>query len=268
MPVLSLDSNRWRQLTHAYGPAADTPVPLQKLYDSPNGDIWSDLFGTVLHQGDVTEAAYAAIPHVLAASNSVPLAERVEYLVFAAAAVDGLDKKQCPDDLKADFDAAIKSAREMAMEVLEHATLNDLEHPYLYETLAAVNGLPTLARIVQQFSNEEFTLACKGCGSGLYIGTSRTPFDVYAEDPVRNPTTASIPITPPVKPLAVSEVPDTGAKALPWLCWLSDQQENRELQEKFVSMYGDGECPKCSKEFNLYKELERIEKEAEERFRG
>ena len=264
MPLLSLDSNRWAQLTHAYGSAADTPALLRKLYKSSDSDVWSDLFGSVVHQGDVSEAAYAATPHVVAAAHSVPSAERLEYLAFVAAVVDGFIRKPIPEDLRAEYENAIKSALDMAMEMLEHETLSELDLAYLFETIAAANDLPILARILQLFSNEEFTFVCLKCQSWLYVSNDKVPFSVYAEDPVSNPNALSLPMRSPLRPPATSIVPAGGAEALPWLCWLSEHQKNQQFQNRLICMYGDGTCPKCERDFNLYNELERAEKRVAE----
>lgn len=263
MPPLSLDSIRWAQLTHAYGSATDTPKLLRQLSGSPDDDVWSDLCGSVVHQGDVSEAAYAALPHVVAAARMAPVEDRVMHLAFAASVLDGRVRKSCPDDLKTDFDDAIEAVRSMAMETLETAVLQDADLPYVFEAIAASNNLPILARILEQFSNDEFTFECPDCGSWLYISTDVVPFRVFAEDPVSHPDSRSVLTESPQQPRANSQIPSSGAEALPWLCSLSDAQGNTEFQEKLVSLYGDSECPKCSRALNLYVELERVERETE-----
>jgi len=68
--MLDLQSKRWRELSHAYGPAKDIPELLQRLaplsaisdYETePYFSLWSSL----CHQGDVYSASYAAVPHLI-----------------------------------------------------------------------------------------------------------------------------------------------------------------------------------------------------------
>ncbi len=261
MPPLSLDSIRWAQLRHAYGRATDTPALLRRLYESPD-DVWSELCGSVVHQGDVSEAAYAVLPHVMAAAKSVPARDRTMHLAFAASALDGRERKPCPDDLRAEYESAVAIARDLAMETLQTAELPDSELPYIFEAIAAANDLPMLARILEQFSNEEFTFICADCESLLYVSTDQTPFAVYAADPVRHRDGPSTQIHPTPTHDAQSQVPSNGTVALPWLRSLSELQGNRVFDDKLICLYGDGECPECGRRFNLYSELEAAEREA------
>lgn len=60
-----LDSIRWAELHHAYGPAADVPKQLRGLIasDAKTRDtaLW-ELFGNIWHQGTVYEATAHAVP--------------------------------------------------------------------------------------------------------------------------------------------------------------------------------------------------------------
>lgn len=262
MPPLSLDSKRWARLTHAYGSAADTPDLLRRLYESPDRDVWSDLCGgSVVHQGDVSEAAYAALPHVLAAAESVPASDRLRYVSFAASVIDGPKRKPCPDDLNTEYENVFDTVREMAIGVLKAGGVEDWELPYVFEAIAAPSGLPVLARILMSFSTKEFDFPCASCESWLRVSTRKTPFEVRPEGSHRDPDSPSTPITPPERPRSDSHTPTSGDEALPWLLWLSELQENRQFQDKLVSLYGDGECPRCHRSVHLYSEVEQEEKE-------
>ena len=86
--MLSLDSARWSELEHAYGPAADIPKMLQQLRDLPTaaGDAepWHSLWSALAHQGDVYSASFAAVPHVVAALESSPASAHFTYFQFPA----------------------------------------------------------------------------------------------------------------------------------------------------------------------------------------
>lgn len=69
--MIELDDPRWSKLSHAYGNAADIPELLRQLahatgpntgYDS---EPWFRLWSSLCHQGDVYDASYAALPHIV-----------------------------------------------------------------------------------------------------------------------------------------------------------------------------------------------------------
>jgi len=69
--MIQLDDSRWLELSHAYGNAVDTPELLRQLshatgpktgYDSKP---WFTLWSSLCHQGDVYDASYAALPHII-----------------------------------------------------------------------------------------------------------------------------------------------------------------------------------------------------------
>jgi hypothetical protein len=75
--MLLLDDHRWRELTHAYGPAVDIPALLRQLAEGPgqrdpNEEPWFGLWSSLCHQGDVYGASYAAIPHVVQIALTTP----------------------------------------------------------------------------------------------------------------------------------------------------------------------------------------------------
>ena len=76
--MLDLDSPRWAELQHAYGPADDIPDLLRDLERfaagetlPPNEDFgeqkepWFSLWSALCHQGDSCTAAFAALPHIV-----------------------------------------------------------------------------------------------------------------------------------------------------------------------------------------------------------
>jgi hypothetical protein len=86
--MLSLDSPRWSDLQHAYGPASDTPALLKLLGNLPDsaGDAqpWFDLWSSLAHQGDVYSASFAAVPHVVTAIALDPIRADFGYFQFPA----------------------------------------------------------------------------------------------------------------------------------------------------------------------------------------
>ena len=78
--MLPLDSKEWAKLTHAYGPATDTPRLIADLATYPDHATYKDepyfsLWSSLCHQGDIYSASYAAVPHI------VDLAERATHRI-------------------------------------------------------------------------------------------------------------------------------------------------------------------------------------------
>ena len=75
--LYGLDSIAWDELSHAYGPAADVRLDLERLASSDpqvrEGALW-ELYGSIYHQGDIYSATAAAIPFLfrLVAVESLP----------------------------------------------------------------------------------------------------------------------------------------------------------------------------------------------------
>ena len=86
--MLSLESSRWEELRHAYGPALDTPSLLSQLRSLPEAvgesEPWFTLWSSLAHQGDVFPASFAAVPHVVSALASQPENASFTYFHFPA----------------------------------------------------------------------------------------------------------------------------------------------------------------------------------------
>ncbi|HUM11200.1 MAG TPA: hypothetical protein VLT82_09655 [Myxococcaceae bacterium] len=61
--MLRLDDPRWKTLEGGYRVPYDASVPLGRL--ERGEDVWKELWQELHHQGDVGEASYAAVPHLV-----------------------------------------------------------------------------------------------------------------------------------------------------------------------------------------------------------
>ena len=86
--MLAFDSPRWRELTQAHGTAEDIPRLLDALAttDDVQGrtELWFGLWATLCPNGRLHDAAYAAVPHVLAITREMGAAERGAAMHLAA----------------------------------------------------------------------------------------------------------------------------------------------------------------------------------------
>jgi hypothetical protein len=80
--ALSLDSERWAELTQAYGTAEDVPRLLEALAcigrEDARAEVWFALWRTLHRPGEAYTASYAAVPHLLAIGGVLGLRERAE----------------------------------------------------------------------------------------------------------------------------------------------------------------------------------------------
>lgn len=157
--MLALESNYWSELRHAYGVATDIPALLSQLTTLPaslgEAEPWFSLWSALAHQGDVFDASFAAVPHVVRAAATNPLGADTVYFQFPAW-VEICRRKQeleVPAELAvAYFDALAKlpslvaaaSAREWDADFLQCAL----------SAIAAAKGQPLVAEAVQELSPE------------------------------------------------------------------------------------------------------------------
>jgi hypothetical protein len=157
--VLALESSRWSELHHAYGVASDVPALLSQLSNLPKAEgetePWFSLWSSLAHQGDVFDASFAAVPHVVHAAATNPLVADTAYFQFPAW-IEICRKKQgieVPSDLAvAYFDALSKlpllvaaaSSREWDADFLQCAL----------SAIAAAKGQTLVAEAVQEISPE------------------------------------------------------------------------------------------------------------------
>ena len=133
--MLSLDSDRWAELQHAYGSAADIPALLVELRRLPRSggeaEPWFTIWSALAHLGDVYSASFAAVPHVIEALAIDPPNADSAYFQFPAW-------------------VEICRVRKSA------AVPNDLRDAYF----GSLNRLPTLAAAAAAVPWDDSRLAC------------------------------------------------------------------------------------------------------------
>lgn len=114
--MLALDSPRWKELNDIYGPAAGVPELLRRLQNYPPADevedepfysLWSGLY----HQGDVSTASYAALPHLVRIQEGAPAGwtwSNLHLIAMIEIGRAGGRGPAIPDDLAEPYHAALK----------------------------------------------------------------------------------------------------------------------------------------------------------------
>jgi hypothetical protein len=158
--MLPLDSPRWSELDTFFGEPEKVPHVLGEWIDSIGFDqestIYSrDLFNIFLHQGTITNVAFAVVPWIVENCNRSELTCRVDYLADVALVElnrlsygvysirDGGDAE--PEWLMEAYKSAIERAQSMAEDVLEE-TFDDELKINLWELMPALFGNIELAK--------------------------------------------------------------------------------------------------------------------------
>jgi len=119
--LLPLESSRWLELGTAVGLGTKTAATLREVLDSRfDTAAWERLYDLVMHQGTIYPAAYAVLPHVLAACERAPASVWID-LGYLVSAIDSRAWHDIPRDLVPACDAAIAAALPHAIRVFETA---------------------------------------------------------------------------------------------------------------------------------------------------
>ncbi len=112
--MISFDSPRWSELSHAYGNASDIPNLLRRLEDMPSSEgekePWFSIWSSLAHQGDVYSASFAAVPHVVRILSKDSTKADYSFFHFPAWVEICRQKKGViiPVELEADYFSALK----------------------------------------------------------------------------------------------------------------------------------------------------------------
>lgn len=157
--MLALESNRWSELRHAYGAASDIPSLLSQLSTLPESrdeaEPWFSLWSALAHQGDVFDASFAAVPHVVSAAAANPLQADSVYFQFPAW-VEICRKKQ-KMDVPGELAAAYFEALAKLPSLVAAASAREWDADFLQcalSAIAAAKGQPLIAEVAQELSPE------------------------------------------------------------------------------------------------------------------
>jgi hypothetical protein len=157
--MLSLDSDRWAQLQHAYGSAADIPALLVGLRRLPKSEgeaePWFTIWSALAHQGDVYAASFAAVPHVIEALAIDPPNADSAYFQFPAWVEICRVRKSAvvPSDLR---DAYFGSLNRLPTLAAAAAAVpwDDSRLACVLSAIAAARGHVDIAEVVLETSSE------------------------------------------------------------------------------------------------------------------
>ncbi len=152
--MLPLDSDRWRTLKVYFGLPKDLPVRIKSWAAAIGTDresaAFTELSQQFLHQFTITDAAYAAVPHVVDNLPRVPLERRIDYfdtLSIVEAARESLEAPECPRYLRTAYASSVRDARALAVAALS-AQWEPRQFRYLLSAVAGLCGHSPLAELL------------------------------------------------------------------------------------------------------------------------
>ena len=138
--MISLDSPRWSELSHAYGNASDIPNLLRRLENMPSSEgekePWFSIWSALAHQGDVYPATFAAVPHVVYILSQDPTKADFSFFHFPAWVEICRQKKAViiPQDLEVDYFSALKQLPHLVAAASDRAW----DESFLVSALSAI----------------------------------------------------------------------------------------------------------------------------------
>lgn len=136
--MLPLSDPIWKSLRGAYKGLYDASVPLVRL--EHGDDVWEELWNELHHQGDVGEASYASVPHLVRICGARPTRDGNVYALVSTIEVERHRKSNppLPDWLRADYDNALRELLALGL-----SDLARIEDPI---TIQCILGAVALAR--------------------------------------------------------------------------------------------------------------------------
>ena len=142
--MIELTDPKWSELKGNYGNGTLVAGLLaQAQAGAPIDEWYEDLFQGLCHQETVSEAAYAAAPHLVKIAAS-PVAPRKDLLILLGACYSNSDS-HIPTELAEEWHASARKAIPLLAEILAEPQ-PELELRYLFASLAAFHGYQWLAK--------------------------------------------------------------------------------------------------------------------------
>ena len=153
--MLSLASERWHSLTHAYGIASNVPGLLRQLEEYPqrveaDSEPFFSLWSALCHQGDVYSASYAAAPIILDIAAKAPERITYDYLLLPVSIEISRASNSGPDipaELAQDYFESLKAIPS----IVGRISASRLDATFALTCAAAIaiaGGHPTLAEAI------------------------------------------------------------------------------------------------------------------------
>lgn len=155
--MLGFEDRRWEKLLGGYRTPFDPRSSLQNLESNVHvKEAWHELWEELHHQGDVGEASYAAVPHIVRIHRKRGLDDWNTYaLVAVIELARGKGKNpEVPKWLREEYFGAIQELAKLgSVEVLRAENPEDIRA--ILSVLAIAKDARTHARFLLEYSDQE-----------------------------------------------------------------------------------------------------------------
>lgn len=136
--MLPLNDPRWKSLKGGYKVPYDASVALARL--EAGVDVWDELWQELHHQGDVGEASYASVPHLVRICGTLPSRDWNVYALLSTIEVERHRKSNppLPAWLRPDYEEALRNLLALG--------LSDLARVADPTTIQSILGAVALAK--------------------------------------------------------------------------------------------------------------------------
>jgi hypothetical protein len=155
--MLSLDDNRWNNLAGGYRMKCDPRPLLADLESEQNREsAWHELWEELHHQGDVGEASYASVPHLVRIHRKSGIVDRNTYAIVAIIelARGKGNNPEVPKWLEEDYLRAIRDLAEIGGGEIWRTEEPEAIRAIL-SVIAIAKGLRTHGRFLVEYSEDE-----------------------------------------------------------------------------------------------------------------
>lgn len=155
--MLAYDDPKWRELKGGYKIPYDPTPALRKLESGiDTAAAWDELWQELHHQGDIGEASYAAIPHLVRIHYET---HALDWNLYGLAAVIEIERHRktnppLPSWLAQDYREAWKTLLNLAIDDLRVAKDETTVEASL-GVIALGKGLLTLGVVISNFTEDE-----------------------------------------------------------------------------------------------------------------
>lgn len=228
----------WALLTDAYGRADEVP---SLLIAAETGDplAWEELWSRLCHQGSVSTASYAAIPHL---SELALRSEPVGYnqaLALAAAIVGSDDGPQDAEMVRRSYQPFVLAMHKAAEENLALAR-DDIAFIYALQALLAFDGVPIWKNHLESIADGEANLECPKCGQILLLTLDAA--DAQDQFTVDDPATQAI---------GASTAPNSLDPAQARMYSIAIAQQRPNVAAAMLRLFGRARCSRCGQAFDV-----------------
>jgi hypothetical protein len=155
--MLSLDDPRWSTMQGGYRVPYDASVALRQLETSTSTDrAWEELWNELHHQGDVGEASYAALPHLVRIARERAFSDWNVYALAATIETARLSghNPALPPFIEPSYHEAWRELTEFGLEQLRFVS-DELVVRSILGAVAIGKGSVKLGRLISEFDASE-----------------------------------------------------------------------------------------------------------------